>query len=331
MKKAKAGNVLIYIEEENGVPARVSLEALSASIRAAHERGGRVIAAVLGNDAEKAAENVAHYGAEKALAVDTNELKSFNLEAYADVLGQIIETENPFAVFFGGSPDGRDLAAKIAARFGAGVVTDVLSFRIEEGGELIYTTAEYSGSILADIWLDDEPFQIAVIRSGAFKKPEAPAEGSLEITDYAVSDGAVRTVVKETVREITENVNLEDAEVIVSGGRGMGNKENFLLVKELADVLGGEVGATRPAIEEEWISKNHQVGQSGKSVSPKLYIACGISGATQHVSGITGSEYIVAINKDEDAPIFDMADVGIVGDAVKIIPAMIEEIRRIKD
>ena len=141
---------------------------------------------------------------------------------------------------------------------------------------------------------------------------------------------AIKTKVVEAVKEISESVNLEEAKVIVTGGRGMGSQENFALVEELAQLLGGVVGATRPAIEEGWVSRAHQVGQSGKIVSPALYIACGVSGATQHVSGMTGSGYVVAINKDEDAPIFDVADVGIVGDVMKVLPAMIEEIRKRK-
>ena len=146
-----------------------------------------------------------------------------------------------------------------------------------------------------------------------------------------VADDQIKLQIKETVKEIAESVNLEEAEVIVSGGRGMGSKENFALVDDLAKLLGGVVGATRPAIEDGWVSKIHQVGQSGKIVAPKLYIACGISGATQHVSGIMNSGYIVAINKDEDAPIFDVANVGIVGDVMKVLPVMIEEIKKIKD
>ena len=147
-------------------------------------------------------------------------------------------------------------------------------------------------------------------------------------TDVTAED--VRTKVVETVKEIAESVNLEEAQVIVSGGRGMGSKDNFALVEQLAEVLGGVVGATRPAIEEGWVSRAHQVGQSGKIVAPKLYIACGISGATQHVSGMIGSGYIVAINKDEDASIFDVADVGIVGDVTKVLPVMIEEMKKRK-
>ena len=173
---------------------------------------------------------------------------------------------------------------------------------------------------------------MATVRGGAFKKAEA-SEKEIEIIcedEIAAKADDLKTKITDVVKEISESVNLEDAEVIVAGGRGMGSEENFALVKELADLLGGVVGATRAPIESGWISRAHQIGQSGKIVAPKLYIACGISGATQHVTGMVGSDYIVAINKDEDAPIFDVANVGIVGNVLQVIPEMIAEIKKMR-
>ena len=187
----------------------------------------------------------------------------------------------------------------------------------------------YNGNVLNDMKMGENLPHIATVRSGSFAK-NLDESRSGEVADEDVTAEDVRTKVVETVKEIAESVNLEEAQVIVSGGRGMGSKENFALVEQLAEVLGGVVGATRPAIEEGWVSRAHQVGQSGKIVAPKLYIACGISGATQHVSGMIGSGYIVAINKDEDASIFDVADVGIVGDVTKVLPVMIEEMKKRK-
>jgi electron transfer flavoprotein alpha subunit len=183
----------------------------------------------------------------------------------------------------------------------------------------------YGGSLQETVSAQGQA--VVTVRSGTFGKPEQDAGRTAPVTEETVETPALRSVIKEAVQELSENVNLEDAEVIVAGGRGMGSAENFQLVHELAALLGGVVGASRPAIEDGWVPRNHQVGQSGKIVAPKLYIACGISGAMQHVSGMSGSGYIVAINKDEDAPIFDVADVGIVGNVNEILPLMIEEIK----
>ena len=242
---------------------------------------------------------------------------------------ELVKEENPEAVFVGGTQDGKDIAPVVAAKCNTGCASDVLDIKAEDG-EVIYTCPLYGGTVLEDVKIKTTP-QIATLRSGAFQKVEDPTEGEVVAKEVKVADDVIKAKITESVKEIAETINLEEAEVIVSGGRGMGSKENFALVDDLAKLLGGVVGATRPAIEDGWVSKIHQVGQSGKIVAPKLYIACGISGATQHVSGIMNSGYIVAINKDEDAPIFDVANVGIVGDVMKVLPVMIEEIKKIKD
>ena len=228
----------------------------------------------------------------------------------------------------GATPIGKDLAAEVSAKVKGACITDAIGVK-EENGAMVYTCPVYGGTVLNDI-TSDADIQVVSIRSGIFKKPEGNGE-QVEVVKVPVEVHNLKTVVKETVKEIAEAVNLEEADVIVAGGRGLGNEENFKLVEELAEVCGGVVGATRPAIEANWISRAHQVGQSGKIVAPKLYIALGISGATQHVSGMIGSGYVIAVNKDEDAPIFDVADVGIVGDVVKVIPLLIEEFKKRKD
>ena len=213
----------------------------------------------------------------------------------------------------------------VSAVFESGCVTDVTGITADG----VYTSLSYNGNVLNDMKMGENLPHVATVRSGSFAKKLDESRTGEVIAEDASAD-TVRTKVVETVKEIAETVNLEEAQIIVSGGRGMGSKENFALVEELAEVMGGVVGATRPAIEEGWVSRAHQVGQSGKIVAPKLYIACGISGATQHVSGMIGSGYIVAINKDEDASIFDVADAGIVGDVTKILPVMIEEMKKRK-
>lgn len=285
-KEDTTNNILVYVEIADGSPVKAGLEALTPARKLAEKSGGQVIAAILGKGISEAAECAAASGADKVIAVDSDELAEYDLDAYADVLRQIVEKEKPDSVLLGGTGDGKDLAPKLAASFETAAATDVADIKID-GENAVFVTTEYSGAIYCDVVIDEVRPRIATIRSGAFKKPEGATAGSVEAADLKVSDGVVKTKVKDTVKEITEAVNLEDAEIIVSGGRGMGSKENFGLVEELAKILGGEVGATRPAIEDGWITKNHQVGQSGKIVSPKLYIAAGISGATQHLSGIT--------------------------------------------
>ncbi|MCR5778370.1 MAG: electron transfer flavoprotein subunit alpha/FixB family protein [Lachnospiraceae bacterium] len=329
-KEDTTNNILVYVEIADGVPAKAGLEALTPARKLAENSGGKVIAAVLGKDISDAAKCVAVSGADKVISIDSDELAEYDLDAYADILKQIVEKERPDSVLFGGTGDGKDLASKLAAVFETAAATDVADIKIDKD-KSVFVTSEYSGAIYCDVLIDEVRPRIATLRSGSYKKPEGATDGSIETADLKVGADVVKTKIKDTVKEITESVNLEDAEIIVSGGRGMGSKENFGLIEELSKILGGEVGATRPAIEDGWITKNHQIGQSGKIVSPKLYIAAGISGATQHLSGITGSDYIVAINKDEDAPIFSVANVGIVGDAMKVIPIMIEEIKKIRE
>ena len=306
--------------------AKLRMEDALAATRAAVEEG---IISGGGSAYIHAAKEVAKAGADQVICVDSEDYKEFNLDAYAQVLVELVKEENPEAVFVGGTQDGKDIAPVVAAKCNTGCASDVLDIKAEDG-EVIYTCPLYGGTVLEDVKIKTTP-QIATLRSGAFQKVEDPTEGEVVAKEVKVADDVIKAKITESVKEIAETINLEEAEVIVSGGRGMGSKENFALVDDLAKLLGGVVGATRPAIEDGWVSKIHQVGQSGKIVAPTLSIACGVSGATQHESGIMTSGYIVAINKDEDAPIFDVANVGIVGDVMKVLPVMIEEIKKIKD
>ena len=237
------------------------------------------------------------------------------------------QTENVFSCSF--IPNGKDLGARLAATLKAGCVTDVIAIK-EADGKVVLTAPLYGGCIYSDSTVDGD-VAIAIIRGGAFKKADEPDTAKTgAITAETVEAADLRAKIVNSVQEISESVNLEEAEIIVAGGRGVGSPENYELVKELAGLLGGVVGATRPVIEEGWISRAHQVGQSGKIVAPKLYIAFGISGAAQHVSGITGSDFIVAVNKDEDAPIFEVANIGIVGNCIDALQIMIEEVKKMK-
>lgn len=323
-------NIVVYIETAEKNPVKVGLEMLSPARKIAGELGGKVIAVMIGDGIREAAQKAAASGADEVILAEDPQYETYHFDRYANVLESVIEQEKPFLVLIGGTQDGKDLAPKLSARFHTGCVSDVMNIELNDK-TVVYTCPLYGGTVLQDVMLEDSSPQIAVLRSGAFKKLEDSVQGKVTERNIPVSEEKIYLDIKDVVKEIAETVNLEDAEVIVSGGRGMGGKENFSMVKELADLLGGVVGATRPAIEDGWISRVHQVGQSGKIVAPKLYIACGISGATQHVSGIMNSDYIVAINKDEDAPIFEVANIGIVGNVVNVLPVMIEEIRKRKE
>ncbi len=325
MSFSDAKNIMVYVETVSDTPVNGALEVLTKAHNLAAARGEEVIAVLIGSDLEDAARTAIMAGADKAVIVKK---ENYQMEVYGAVLTKLAEKLKPSLILSAGTLVGKDLLPIVAGNLQTGCAVDVMDIT-EKDESLIFTCPVYGGTVLNDLVIKGTP-AVAVVRSGAFVK-ELVADRTGEIMEESIeSEEAVLTRIVDVVKEMAEAVNLEEADVIVSGGRGLGSKENFKLVEELALACHGVVGATRPAIEAEWVPRSHQVGQSGKIVAPKLYIACGISGATQHVSGMIGSGYIVAVNKDEDAPIFDIADVGIVGDAVKVIPILIEEIKRIQ-
>lgn len=319
-------NIFVYVETSDGSPVSAALEILGKARALADENSGSVTAALIGTDVSEAAKTAVAAGADKAVTVKTEQ---YQPEVYAAILCALAKKYEADFLLGAATLPGKDILPMAAKQLGAACATDVMNIT-EDNGRLVLTCPVYGGIVLNDVVLHTSPV-VATVRGGSFAKQTDPARtGEIIEEQVDIPEALLMAKLTEAVREVAETVNLEEADVIVSGGRGMGSKENFALVKELADVLGGVVGATRPAIEDEWVPRSHQVGQSGKIVAPKLYIACGISGATQHVSGMIGSGYIVAINKDEDAPIFDVADVGIVGDAIKVLPLLIEEVKKIK-
>lgn len=324
MKLTDTKNIMVYVETAEGAPVNCALEILSGASKLAKEKGEEVVAVLIGKDLENAAKTAVEAGADKAVVV---EKETADAETCKSVLVELVKKYKPAVVMAGATQMGKDVTPIVAKRFETGCAVDVTNVKCE-GDKLVLTCPVYGGTVLNDVVVKETPVVMSV-RSGSFPKDIVAGKAG-EIVKEDVTVPALLTKIVDVLKEAGEQVNLEEAQVIVSGGRGMGSKENFELVKQLAEVCGGVVGATRPAIEDEWVPRSHQVGQSGKIVSPKLYIACGISGATQHLSGMVGSDYIVAINKDEDAPIFDVADVGIVGDAVKVIPLLIEEIKKVK-
>ncbi|MEG1012042.1 MAG: electron transfer flavoprotein subunit alpha/FixB family protein [Ruthenibacterium sp.] len=314
--------IFVYIEIKNGKVLSGSLEMLTPALQL-----GRTTAVLVGSAQRTIANQIAMYGV-PIILLDTQ--VNCQDEVLA-ALEQLFAEKMPDAVLFANTQDGKDLAPRLAARMNTGCVTDAIEIEIQDG-KLVFTRPAFGGTVLEKLVVDGAKTQIATLRAGSYSKPTqnaVPAE--VTVKPVMLDDTQVRARLVKTVQELTETINLESADVIVTGGRGMGAAEDFKLVEQLAELLGGVVGASRPAIEAGWISRVHQVGQSGKIVAPKLYIACGVSGAMQHISGVMGSKYIVAINKDESAPIFDIADIGIVGDVKEILPLMIDEIRRQKE
>ncbi|WP_160690966.1 electron transfer flavoprotein subunit alpha/FixB family protein [Clostridium sp. C2-6-12] len=307
---------LLFIETDGEKALGGSLELISA----AKDLDAEATVVVAGKRA--IADTVADFGIQVTF-IDT----ATECDTLTEALVQVVKEENPELLLLANTTLAKDLAPRIAGRLNLGCVSDVIEIKTSDS-KVIYTRPAYGGTVLEHIEVDGPA--VVTVRNGSFSKPDNTSKAVVTEKKVEIPAEVIKAKIVDTVKEISESVNLEEAEVIVSGGRGMGNEENFKLVEELARVLGGVVGATRPAIESGWISRAHQVGQSGKIVAPKLYIACGISGATQHTSGMSGAKYIVAINKDEDAPIFEVADLSIVGNVTEILPVMIEEMKKVK-
>ncbi len=306
-------NVLIYLEAKEGNIGNNSLELITAGMEL-----GNVTAILFGENIQNAAQEAASCG----IPVTYINQSVCTQDETAAILEAEIQEGSCDAVLFPSTLDGKDLAPRLAARFGSCSVTDVTGI---SGRSM--TRPAFGGTILEKMTFAEGKKIFATVRGGSFPKPEKNGSGEIVEKKVLVPENKILTSFIEKTIDITEKVDLEGAEVVVAGGRGCKDEETFGLVKELAELLGAELGASRPVIESGWVSRAHQVGQSGKVISPRLYIACGISGAMQHISGVTNSDYIVAINKDADAPIFDIADAGIVGRCEKILPLMIEAIR----
>lgn len=330
--EAKTKDLWVFIEtNEDGTVKNVGIELLAPGKNMAHKQGGALVAIVIGENVEKAVETVNKHGADKIIVVEGPEFKQYSTDAYTNVMCQLVEKYGPTSMMIGATNNGRDLGPRVSCRLNTGLVADCTSLDIdEESRNVAWTRPAFGGNLMATIFCPEHRPQIGTIRPGVFKKgEEEECRAEIIREDIHVNAEDIRTQVLEFVEYInSENVDLEGAEIIVSGGRGVGSDEGFRPVKELADALGGVVGASRAAVDAGWISHIHQVGQTGKTVGPKLYIACGISGAIQHLAGMSGSDCVVAINKDPDAPIFDMADYGVVGDLFEVLPILTKEIKK---
>ena len=315
--------VLAIAEQSDAAFRKITYEVLSEGRRIADTLGCPLTAVVLGAG-EDISKELGQYGADRILVADNQALREYVNDAYTNVIADIIDKENPCVVILGASTQGKDLSARIAARINAPLAMDCVAVQVENNN-LVVTRPMYGGKILAEVSLDGKP-QIAAIRPNSMSIVKTAGAGSVEKLDVDIGKTDLTFIEK---RLETGKVELTEADVIVSGGRGMGGSD-FSIIEELADLLKGAVGASRSAVDEGWRSLSDQVGQTGKVVSPNLYIACGISGAIQHLAGMSSSRVIVAINKDPDAPIFSKADYGIIGDLFEIVPLIIGEIKRLK-
>jgi electron transfer flavoprotein alpha subunit len=323
--------VCVYAEQREGKVASVAFELLGAGRRLADELGVELAAVLLGAAANEAVELI-RWGADKVYHCEDPAFDAFNDETYARLLTKLIKANRPEVVIAGATPMGRSFIPRVAAGLNTGLTADCTSLEIEKGGRnLMQVRPAFGGNIMATILCPRRRPQIATVRPRVMKRNEYDENRSGEILNVSAGDVSARTKVVETVKEVSETaVNLQDADIIVSGGRGLGTPEGFEMLGELAELLGGTVGASRAAVDEEWIPYRHQVGQTGKTVCPKIYIACGISGAVQHLVGMQSSDVIIAINKNPEAPIFNVATYGIVGDVYEVVPALIRKIKEAK-
>lgn len=329
-----ARNVWVFIEVVRGKIKGVSLELLGQGRKMADDLGEKLVAIIPGNEIEDFAKMAIHYGADEAIVVDQKELKDYSTDGYTKAMCTLIKKYNPAVLLIGATNNGRDLGPRVSSRMQTGLTADCTELGVDSETRLVkWTRPAFGGNLMATILCPDYRPQIGTVRPGVFKKPEEDTGRKGEIIHETVEFGPdeIRTRIVEVITEAGgADVNLEEAEIIVSGGRGVGGLEGFEVLKELADEIGAQIGASRAAVDSGWISSLHQVGQTGKSVGPKIYIACGISGAIQHVAGMSSSDVIIAINKDPDAPIFNIADYGIVGDLFEIIPELTKRIRSSK-
>ena len=322
-------NVWVFVEQREGKIMPVSIELLGEGRKLADEIGCKLCGILLGDGIASLADDVQSYGADIVYLADAPELKDYTTDAYTNVIFKAINDYKPEIVLLGATHIGRDLGPCIAVKCQTGLTADCTKLEIDEETKMIkMTRPAFGGNLMATIKCPNHRPQMATVRPGVMDKAIADTskKGETVKLDVKFADGEIRTKVIEIVKSMKEMVSLTDADVIVSGGMGLGNADGFKLLQQLADKLGGVVGSSRAAVDAGWIDHSRQVGQTGTTVKPKIYFACGISGAIQHIAGMQSSDIIVAINTNENAPIFEIADYGIVGDLYKVIPAIMEQL-----
>ncbi len=340
--------IFVVMEQRYGKVQNVGLELVGEATRLKEDLKDDVVAVLLGHDIKGEVDKIFHYGADKVVLVDDPMLKDYVTEPYTKAVCEVIKAFDPEIMLFGASSIGRDVAPRVASRVKTGLVADTTGLRMAKTQEeldketamgnatperaLLMTRPAFGGNIMATLMCPRTKPQMATVRPGVMKmiaKDETRKGELVEFkVDFTAADMNVEIV--EAVKSDKKSVDLTEAKLIVSGGRGVGSAEGFDVIRDMADALGAEVGSSRACVDAGWIEKDRQVGQTGKTVRPDLYMACGISGAIQHVAGMENSELIIAINKNESAPIFEVADLGIVGDLKQILPKLADAVRKYK-
>jgi electron transfer flavoprotein alpha subunit len=322
-----SNGILVFIETRGGIVNKSSLEAIAAAQTLGAQLQQSVTAGVLGN--ESAAQEIAAYDLAKVIHARNDKLADYTPDAYADALEQVVKQVDPSFVFMTHTYQVRDFAPKLAARFSKSLISDCIRAKVD-GGKLGFTRRIFLGKLDADVSSDGAAPVFATFQTGAYRPDQAQKGSGAPVETVAVEIGEVRMVPEAPFQEAKQAVDLTKADVIVAVGRGIKSKDNLVLAEKLAEALGGDLAASRPICDADWLPIDRQIGSSGQTVAPKLYVALGISGAIQHLVGMKNSGTIVAINKDPEAPIFDIADYGIAGDLFEAVPVLTEEIKKIR-
>ncbi len=326
-------NIFVFAEQRDGKLQKVSLELIGKARELITTHDQKVAAVLIGYDIREAASNLIAFGADEVIIAENPVLAEYMTEPYASAMSEIIAAHQPEIVLYGATSIGRDLAPRVSARIHTGLTADCTKLEIdEETGLLLMTRPAFGGNIMATIVCAEHRPQMATVRPGVMKALAKDESRHGIITEFPVDfeQSNMNIRILEVVKGEKRSVDITEAKILVSGGRGIGKPERFEMLHELADVLGGEISSSRANVDAGWIDRDRQVGQTGKTVHPKLYIACGISGAIQHIAGMEESDFIIAINKNSDAPIFDVADLGIVGDLNVIVPKLTEALKKFK-
>ena len=333
MSIADYRGVWVFAEQREGELQKVSLELLGEGRKIADKLGVKLTALLLGDNIKGLADILGRHGADEVLVAENELLKHYTTDGYTKVICDLANERKPGILFIGATFIGRDLGPRVAARLSTGLTADCTVLDVDvEKADLLATRPAFGGNLMATIVCPDHRPQMATVRPGVFEKlPLGENDATVENVEIKFNSNDIRTKIVEIIKEHKDIVDISEANVLVAGGRGIGSEENFKMLKELAEVMNGSIAASRAAVEKGWVDKDYQVGQTGKTVRPNIYVACGISGAIQHAAGMQDSDMIIAINKDANAPIMKIADYAIVGDVNKVVPEFIAQLKAMKE